>query len=115
MVDDVREQRELAVNMLGRLGYRAEAVSSGEEAVTHLRCKEADLVVLDMIMPPGIDGLETYRRILEFRPGQRAVIVSGFSETERVREALELGAGAFVRKPYIMEKIGLAVREEMDR
>jgi PAS domain S-box-containing protein len=115
VVDDVREQRELAVNMLGRLGYRAEAVSSGEEAVTHLRCKEADLVVLDMIMPPGIDGLETYRRILEFRPGQRAVIVSGFSETERVREALELGAGAFVRKPYIMEKIGLAVREEMDR
>jgi len=114
VVDDAREQRELAINMLSKLGYQVEAVAGGEEAVDYLREKKADLVVLDMIMDPGIDGMETYRRILEICPGQKAVIVSGFSETERVLKAQELGAGAFVRKPYILEKIGLAVRQELD-
>ena len=115
VVDDVKEQRELAVSMLGRLGYQVEAVSSGEEAIDYLKNKKVDLVVLDMIMEPGIDGLETYRRILEINPKQKAIIVSGFSETDRVRKAQEIGAGSFVRKPYILEKIGLAVRKELDR
>ena len=115
VVDDVPEQRDLAVNMLERLGYRVSAVSSGEEAIAHLRTERVDLVVLDMIMDPGMDGLETYQRILAIRPGQKAVIVSGFSETDRVGRAQELGAGAYVRKPYILEKIGLAIRTELDR
>ena len=113
VVDDVMEQRELATNLLSRLGYRVKAVASGEEAVAHLRGQCADLVVLDMIMDPGMDGLETYRKILEVRPGQKAVIVSGFSETERVKKAQELGAGAYVRKPYVMETIGQAIRDEL--
>ena len=115
VVDDVAEQRELAASMLTRLGYRVEAVSGGEEALAFLRSHETDLVVLDMIMDPGMDGLETYRRIVGIRPGQRAIIVSGFSETDRVREAQALGAGTYVRKPYVLEKIGLAIRNELDR
>ena len=62
-----------------------------------------------------MDGLETYQRILAINPGQKAVIVSGYSETERVNKAQELGAGAYVRKPYVMEKIGAAIRMELDR
>ncbi len=115
VVDDVHEQRELAASMLGRLGYRVETVSSGEEAVSRVGGMKPDLVILDMIMDPGIDGLETYRRIRELNPRQKTIIVSGFSETERVKMAQELGAGAFVRKPYVKETIGLAVRRELDR
>ncbi len=115
IVDDVKEQRDLAISMLGRLGYQVEAVAGGEEAIEYLKNKKADLVVLDMIMEPGIDGLETYRRILKINPGQMAIIVSGFSETARIRKTQEMGAGDFVRKPYVMEKIGLAVRKELDR
>jgi two-component system cell cycle sensor histidine kinase/response regulator CckA len=115
VIDDMAEQRELAVTILTRLGYTAEAVSSGEDAVEYLRHTRVDLVILDMIMEPGIDGLETYRRILELRPGQKAVIASGFSETDRVREAQKLGAGAYIRKPYLIETIGMAVRGELDR
>jgi two-component system, cell cycle sensor histidine kinase and response regulator CckA len=115
VVDDVREQRELAMSILGWLGYRVEALNSGEEAIDYLKGKETDLVVLDMIMEPGIDGLETYKKILEIKPKQKAIIVSGFSETDRVKKTLEIGAGSFVRKPYILEKIGLAVRGELDR
>jgi PAS domain S-box-containing protein len=114
VVDDVKEQRSLAATMLGSLGYLVHTLASGEEAMEYLKVHQVDLLVLDMIMEPGMDGLETYQRILEIRPEQRAIIVSGFSETDRVRRAQALGAGAYVRKPYILEKIGLAVRQELD-
>jgi DNA-binding NarL/FixJ family response regulator len=72
-------------------------------------------MVLDMIMDPGMDGLDTYRSALAIRPRQKAIIVSGFSETHRVNAAQSLGAGAYVKKPYVVEKLGLAVRKELDR
>ncbi|MGA2226671.1 MAG: ATP-binding protein, partial [Syntrophobacteraceae bacterium] len=107
VVDDVKEQRDLASTMLKKLNYTAISVSSGEEAVEYLKQNAVDLVVLDMIMDPGIDGLDTYARILEIQPHQRAIIVSGFSETERVSRAQALDAGAYVKKPYVLEKLGL--------
>jgi PAS domain S-box-containing protein len=115
VVDDVKEQRDLATAMLTKLNYRVSSVSSGEEAVEYMKEHSSDLVVLDMIMEPGMDGLDTYREILEVHPRQRAIIVSGFSETERVSKAQALGAGAYVKKPYVLEKLGLAIRKEMER
>ena len=115
VVDDVAEQRQVATVILTRLGYRAAAVSSGEKAVEYLRNNQADILILDMIMDPGIDGLETYKRVRENNPKQKAIIVSGFSETERVQEAQALGAGAYVKKPYMMEQVGLSVRDELRR
>src|SRR5262249_7046760 len=76
IVDDDQGQREVARELLGTLGYRVDVVGSGEEALTYLHDNRADLLVLDMVMPPGIDGAETYRRVLELRPTQRAIIVS---------------------------------------
>jgi CheY-like chemotaxis protein len=113
VVDDRKEQREIASKMLSELGYFVETVSSGEEAIDYLRKDNADLIVLDMIMPPGIDGLETYKRVLEIHPDQKAIIASGFSETSRVKKAQRLGAGKYVKKPYTLEKIGLAVKSEL--
>ncbi len=113
VVDDIAEQRDIAARILTRLGYEVQVVSGGEEAVDYLKTRKADLLVLDMSMDPGIDGLETYQRILQVNPQQKAIIVSGFSETERVKKALELGAGSYVRKPYLMEKIGVAIRTEL--
>ena len=115
VIDDSEEQREIASAILTQLGYPVNAVASGEEAVTYLKAAFADLLVLDMIMAPGMDGLDTYRKILEIHPGQKAIIASGFSETDRVREAQRLGAGQYMKKPYTMEKIGLAIRMELDR
>lgn len=115
VVDDVKEQRELATNMLEKLGYQVSAVTGGEQAIEYLQSRQADLVVLDMIMEPGMDGMETYQRIVQMNPQQKTIIVSGFSETERVKNAQEMGAGAFLRKPYILEKIGLAVKNELER
>ena len=115
VVDDVAEQREIATHILNKLGYRVTAVDCGEAAIEYLSGRSVDLLVLDMIMAPGIDGLETYRQITAFKPGQKAIIVSGFSENKRVREAQRLGAGSYVSKPYLLESLGMAVREELNR
>lgn len=113
VVDDVGTQRIIAARMLEKLGYRPVAVPSGEEAVEYLRNTKVDILVLDMIMDPGIDGLETYRRIKEIHPDQRAIIASGYSETDRVREVLRLGAGAYLKKPYRKEDLGRAIQNEL--
>ena len=115
VVDDIKEQRDIATRMLSKLGYDVMSVASGEEAVDFIRTNSVDLLVLDMVMDPGIDGLETYRRITAKNPGQKAVIASGFSESGRVKTLQKLGAGAYIQKPYSLEKIGLAVRKELDR
>ncbi len=115
VVDDIDAQRMLATQMLERLNYSVTAVSGGEDALEHLRYNKVDLVVLDMIMDPGIDGLETYSLMLQVNPDQKAIIVSGYSETDRVKEAQRLGAGAYIRKPYILETLGMAVRREIDK
>jgi signal transduction histidine kinase len=109
VVDDVEEQREIAGRMLEKLGYSVTCATSGEEALGHIRNRVFDLVLLDMIMEPGMDGLESYRRMLTVRPGQKALIASGFSESERVLEAERLGAGGYLKKPYLLEQLGAAV------
>ena len=68
-----------------------------------------------MIMEPGMKGRETYERIIEMHPGQKAIIVSGFAETDYVRETQRLGAGQYIKKPLTLERIGLAIRQELDK
>ncbi len=115
VIDDLEEQRVLACKLLSYLGYRVEAVSSGHEALEYLSDHQVDILVLDMILDGELDGLDVYRKVVKMYPGQKAIIVSGFSETDRVKEAQRLGAGEFVKKPYTMENIGRAIRRELDR
>jgi PAS domain S-box-containing protein len=115
VVDDLESQRDISSSILEKLGYEVHAVASGEEAVEYLKDHTVDLVLLDMIMDPGINGRETYERILKIHPSQKAIIVSGLAETDEVRSAQELGAGRFLKKPLTLYSIGMAVREELDR
>ena len=115
VVDDIKEQREIASDILESLQYNVTTVNNGEAAIEHLEKHQADLLLLDMIMDPGIDGLETYRRIVAANGKQRAVIASGYSESERVKKALELGAGGYLRKPYTIENIAKTIYLELHR
>ena len=115
VIDDVEDQREIASALLSQLGYSVTTVSSGEEAIEYLKTNSVDLLVLDMIMGKKMDGLKTYKEIIKFSPGQKAIISSGYSETKRVKEAQRLGAGIYLKKPYTLEKIGSAVRKELDK
>jgi len=114
VVDDVAAQREIAAALLIRLGYEVATVSSGELAIERLRSEEFDVLLLDMLMEPGLNGRETYEMVLRFRPGQKAVIASGFSQDEEVRKARVLGAGAFIAKPYSLEEVGVALRDVLE-
>lgn len=113
VVDDEEQQREICRKILTMLGYTVTTVSSGEEALDFLRNSRADLIILDMLMEPGMNGRQTYEKILTIHPGQRALIASGFAESDDVREAIDMGAGALLKKPYSIEELGIAVKREM--
>lgn len=117
IVDDEVRQREIALQILKELGYRARAVASGEEAIKSV--EEAiksveeesfDLVLLDMVMAPGMDGLETYIALTHINPGQKALIISGFSESNKVDQALSLGISGFLRKPYTLKQLAAGIK-----
>ena len=111
VVDDDALQRDIAVKMLTMLGYSPKAVASGEEAVMYMQDGVADLLLLDMLMEPGMNGYQTYAEIIKVHPGQKAVIVSGFSENEEVVKAHQLGTGGFIKKPYTIQQLGHVVQK----
>jgi PAS domain S-box-containing protein len=115
IIDDDRHQRDIAAEMLLELGYNPVIKSSGEDAVDFMSDNSADILLLDMIMVTGIDGLDTYKRILEFHPHQKAIITSGYSETTRTKKAQKLGAGQYIRKPYNLKTLAVALRSELEK
>ncbi len=113
VVDDEILQLEVARHILEELNYQVETVLSGEAAIKWLQEQTAELIILDMVMDPGINGRETFSRIRDLWPQQKTIIVSGFSENEDIEKTLKNGAGAFVKKPYSIEDLGLAVKREL--
>ncbi|MFP7756115.1 response regulator [Thermodesulfobacteriota bacterium B35] len=113
VVDDEPMQRDIAAKMLTRLGYRVSSLASGEEAVARLRREKVDLLLLDMLMGSGMNGTETYGAIISFRPDQKALIISGYAEDSHVHRALQLGVSGFLRKPYTITELGLAVQRAL--
>lgn len=113
VIDDVDEQRKIAQDSLKMLGYTPFAVASGEKAVQFLKKQPIALIILDMKMEPGMDGLETYKQILSINPSQKAIIASGFSESERVKETLKIGAGQYIKKPYTIKNLAHALKKEL--
>lgn len=114
LVDDSPEQNAVMGEMLNILGYRTHAVSSGEDAVAFLHLQPADAVLLDMNMGDGLTGRETYERILQLRPGQKAIVVTGYSEKTELRKVQELGIKIILEKPVTFDTISKAVRETLD-
>ncbi len=113
VIDDVSEQREVAVELLSTLGYEAKAMPDGESAIRYLQENSVDLIVLDMIMDPGMDGLDTYKEIAKLYPNQKAIIATGYCETDRVREAQQLSSGSLLVKPFTLEKLAKKVKSEL--
>ncbi len=113
VVDDQENQREIARRLLARLGYQVHCVASGEEAVEFIKQHQVDLILLDMVMEPGINGCQTYQRIIEHRPDQKAIIVSGYSSTNDIEQARKLGIHHFIKKPYTLNELGQALRLEI--
>lgn len=114
VVDDERHLRDIANLILTNMGYRVDTVSSGDAAIEYVKNNHIDLLVLDMLMEPGISGLETYKEILKLYPTQKAIIASGYSESSDVKATLQLGADGFIQKPYSIHQLGFAVKNALD-
>lgn len=115
VVDDEPQLRDIATQILQNLGYKVDSVCSGELAIQFIKDNPVDLIVLDMLMEPGMNGRQTYEAILKLQPGQKAIIASGFSESDDVKLTLQLGANDYIKKPYSMEKLGRAVKKSLAR
>lgn len=111
IVDDEKLLQDIASSMLEHFGYTVHTVSSGEAAIEYVKNHEIDLLIIDMLMAPGINGYQTYKAILNINPIQKALIASGFSKNKDIKATLQLGAGGFVKKPYAMEQLGRTVKE----
>ena len=114
VVDDEPQLRDIASRMLQSLGYKVDSVSSGELALEFVQDNPVDLIVVDMQMEPGISGRQTYEQILKHYPDQRAIIASGYSESDDVKATLQIGASGFIKKPYFMEQLGQAVKKALE-
>jgi two-component system, cell cycle sensor histidine kinase and response regulator CckA len=115
IIDDDPLQRDVASEILGKAGYTIHTADSGEQAVDFLKTQTVDLLVLDMIMMPGINGYETYKQILRIVPDQRAIIASGYVRSDEMAKVQALGAGIYVRKPYSIGQLLEAVKKELNR
>ncbi|MCS6771253.1 MAG: response regulator [Kiritimatiellae bacterium] len=120
VVDDNAEHRRGACEILSNLGYEVIGASSGREAVRLFESsirdesQRIDLVVIDLVLGDEFDGVETFKKLIEIRPGQPAVLVSGFADLSRIVEARKLGIRQTIQKPYTTEALGAAVRAALD-
>jgi len=116
LVDDEEEFLETLSSRLEMRGLKVSAVTSGEQAVTEAKEQEYDAIVVDLSMP-GIDGLETLKRIKANNPNAEIIMLTGHGSIQSGVEAMKLGAGDFLQKPVelseLMAKIGEAKSKKM--
>lgn len=115
VVDDEQSQRSVARSILEQLGYTAYTVESGEAAIAFVQQQPVDLILLDIVMAPGMDGCQTFREILNIVPSQKAIMTSGYCTQETLLQLQELGIVQYVTKPYSLTHIGKAIKEELHR
>lgn len=106
VIEDMEDQRVLTEAVLTKLNYKVISCDCGETAAKILAERDVDLVIVDMMMDVGWDGLKTYEELARIKPGIKTILMSGFAETEQVLKAQALGAGLLQRKPFTVEAIG---------
>ncbi|HPM75614.1 MAG TPA: sigma-54 dependent transcriptional regulator [bacterium] len=113
IVDDEPDIRETLGGILEDEGYRVRSVSSGEEAIKAVGVERPDLVMLDIWMP-GMDGLDTLKKIKVMDPSQQVIMISGHGNIETAVKATKLGAYDFIEKPLSLPETVLSVNRVMD-
>ncbi len=116
LVDDEQDFLETLSSRLEMRGLKVSAVTSGEQAIAEAKEQEYDAIVVDLSMP-GIDGLETLKRIKADNPNAEIIMLTGHGSVASGVEAMKLGAGDFLQKPVelseLMSKIGEAKGKRM--
>ncbi len=113
VVDDEMAQCLTASNLLKNLGYRPILTTKGEEAVEMCKTTSVDVVLLDMVLEQGISGSQIYEQMLHNNQRQKAIVVSGFAEEDEIEKIRNLGASHFVKKPYTVDQLAIAVKQAL--
>ena len=113
VIDDDPGIREYLQVLASRQGYQVFAAGDGERALAELEETQPDLVTLDAILP-GLDGLETLRRLKQRMPEVPVIMLSGHGQSRTIVEAMRLGASDFLRKPFEVEELDLAFRKALE-
>ncbi len=115
LVDDEKFLRGIGKEILQKFGYTVLPAKDGEEALAVFMQKreEIALVILDLMMP-GMGGIRCLEELLKRDPGLKVIIASGYSLDGHAKEALEVGASAFIRKPYKLKHMLKVVRKVLD-
>lgn len=104
VVDDEEEFRELTSKRLEKKGLKVKAAESGEKALEILEHSYTDVVLLDVKMP-GMDGIETLRRIRAMKPLVEVVLLTGHASVDSGIEGMKLGAFDYLMKPIDLEPL----------
>ena len=113
VIDDDPGIREYLQVLASRQGYQVFAAGDGERALAELEETQPDLVTLDAILP-GLDGLETLRRLKQRMPEVPVIMLSGHGQSRTIVEAMRLGASDFLRKPFEVEELDLAFQKALE-
>lgn len=105
IVDDEKNIQKMLSQGLTLKGYNNVTASSGEEAIKICSTEDIDLVLLDIMMENGIDGVQTLIKLLEQHPKLNVVMMSAQQDIEIAVKTMELGAKRYITKPIGMEKI----------
>ncbi len=113
VVDDEPGTRRLLAFNLERADYRPHCVETGEDALVAIDADPPDLVLLDLMLP-GIDGIETLRRLRRRHPELPVIVLTAHGSVENAVEAMKLGARDFLTKPIDAGRLTVAVRNALD-
>jgi DNA-binding NtrC family response regulator len=114
LVDDETDFLNTLAERLEARGLKVNTASSGEDAVTKVDNQSFDLIVLDLAMP-GIDGLETLKRIKAKQPDAEIIMLSGQGSIKTSIEAMKLGAEDFIEKPVNITELLDKISEAKDK
>jgi DNA-binding NtrC family response regulator len=109
VVDDEPVQRESIAVWLTEDGYTIETAASGQEAIDRARAEEYAIYLLDLKMPPGIDGIEAMREIRRIRPDSAVVIITAYATVDTAVAAMKEGAEDYLVKPCNPQELSLLV------
>ncbi|HXE57215.1 MAG TPA: sigma-54 dependent transcriptional regulator [Gemmatimonadales bacterium] len=114
VVDDEANIRRMLAALLKSEGFAVEEAGSGEAALLALDRSEPDAILLDFLMPPGPDGLETLRRIRDRGLPTPVVMMSGKAQLADAVRAARLGAFQFLEKPLAPETVIVTLRSAIE-
>jgi DNA-binding NtrC family response regulator len=115
IVDDEEDFLDTLSSRLKKRGIDASGVKSGEEALVKIKEKPYDVVILDIKMPGGMDGIETLREIKRLEPLTEVLLLTGHASVETSIEGMKLGAFDYLLKPIKLEDLLKKVAEALDR